>query len=56
MSGGGFRRLPILDPDGRPTGILRVSDVVHYLVEHFPKTVYNLPPVPKPVMHEREGP
>jgi CBS domain-containing protein len=56
MSAGGFRRLPILDGDGKPTGIVRASDVVHYLVEHFPKSVYNLPPIARPLTHEREGP
>jgi CBS domain-containing protein len=56
MSGGGVRRLPIIDGDGKPTGIVRAIDVVHYLVEHFPKSVYNLPPVARQVMQEREGP
>jgi len=56
MSSGGYRRLPIIDCEGRPLGVLQVAGIVHYLVEHFPKTVYNLPPVTHPVMHEREGP
>lgn len=56
MSGGGFRRLPIVDADGKPTGVVRAIGVVHYLVEHFPKSVYNLPPVGRQVMQEREGP
>lgn len=56
MSSGGYRRLPIVDHQGRPVGVLEVAGIVHYLVEHFPKTVYNLPPVAHPMMHEREGP
>jgi CBS domain-containing protein len=56
MSSGGYRRLPIVDPDNRPQGVLEVSGIVHYLVQHFPQTVYNQPPVSHPVMHEREGP
>ena len=56
MSSGGYRRLPIVDADGRPTGLIEVAGIMHYLVEHFPKTVYNLPPTPHPVSHEREGP
>lgn len=56
MSSGGYRRLPLVDNKGRPLGILDVSGIVHYLVEHFPKTIYNLPPVAHPVIHDREGP
>lgn len=55
MSEGGYRRLPIVDKEGRPLGVLKVSGIVRYLVEHFPETVYNLPPDPNPVTHEREG-
>jgi CBS domain-containing protein len=56
MSSGGYRRLPIVDSSNRPLGILEVSGIVHYLVQHFPKAIYNLPPVAHPVMHDREGP
>lgn len=56
MSSGGYRRLPLVDADGRPIGLIEVAGIMHYLVEHFPKTVYNLPPTPHPVTHEREGP
>lgn len=40
----GHRHLPVIDDAGRPVGILSVKRVVHYLVEHFPATVHNLPP------------
>ena len=40
---------------GRPAGVLSVKRIVHYLVEHFPAIVYNLPPDPKSVPHEAEG-
>jgi CBS domain-containing protein len=56
MSSGGYRRLPIVDAQGVPLGILEVSGIVHYLVQHFPKTIYNLPPVAHPVMLDRDGP
>jgi CBS domain-containing protein len=56
MSTNGYRRLPIVDDQGRPTGLLDVSGVIHWLVDHFPSEVYNLPPVAKPAMHQREGP
>lgn len=55
MSAGGYRRLPILDGNGQPRGILDTAGVVRFLVEHFPYTVYNLPPEPGVVMQEREG-
>lgn len=56
MSAGGYRRLPIVDAQNHPTGLLQAAGIVHYLVQHFPKTVYNQPPVPYPLTQEREGP
>ena len=44
MAEGGYRHLPIVDQDQKPTGVLAVHGIVHYLVDHFPETVYNLPP------------
>ena len=55
MSRGSYRRLPVVDETGRPVGLITVSGIVHFLVEHFPQTVYNLPPEPNPVTQEREG-
>jgi CBS domain-containing protein len=55
MSEGGFRHLPIVDSEQKPTGVLAVNGIMHYLVDHFPETVYNLPPDPKAVTREREG-
>ena len=54
MEEGGYRHLPIVDND-KPMGVLSVKRIVHYLVEHFPGTVYNLPPDPGAVQQEREG-
>jgi CBS domain-containing protein len=54
MEEGGYRHLPIVDGT-RATGLLSVKGIVHYLVEHFPSTVYNLPPDPGAVQQEREG-
>jgi CBS domain-containing protein len=54
MEEGGYRHLPVMD-EGKPVGILSVKRIVHYLVEHFPGTVYNLPPDPGAVQQEREG-
>jgi CBS domain-containing protein len=55
MSFGGFRRLPMVDKAGRPVGMVKASSIVHYLVEHFPQTVYTLPPQPHAAVQEREG-
>lgn len=55
MSEGGYRHLPMIDDEGRPTGVVAVHGIVHYLVDHFPATVYNLPPNPKAAPKEREG-
>ena len=55
MSAGGYRRMPILDDSNQPIGMAAVTGIVHYLVEHFPEAVYNLPPDPDPITHEREG-
>jgi CBS domain-containing protein len=55
MAEGGYRHLPIVDASGRPTGVVAVHGIVHYLVDHFPATVYNLPPNPNDAPREREG-
>jgi len=55
MSRGGYRRLPMVDPDGRPKGFVTVSGILHYLVGHFPAVVYNLPPNPHHSTQTREG-
>jgi CBS domain-containing protein len=55
MSEGGYRHLPIVDDAGKPTGVVAVHGIVHYLVDHFPETVYNLPPDPKAAQRAREG-
>jgi CBS domain-containing protein len=55
MSAGGFRRLPIIDAQGKVQGLLKVSGILHYLVEHFPKIIYTLPPEPHHKTLTREG-
>ncbi len=55
MSQGGYRHLPILDEAGKPIGMETVYGIVHYLVDHFPQTIYNLPPDPHSITSEREG-
>ncbi len=55
MAQGGYRHLPVVDKSGKPDGVVAVHGIVRYLVDHFPETVYNLPPDPKSVTREREG-
>lgn len=55
MSQGGYRHLPIIDDQGKPSGTLSTHGLVHYVVEHFPGTIYNLPPTSTQVSTEREG-
>jgi CBS domain-containing protein len=55
LSQGGYRRLPIVDDQGRPTGILKMEGILHYLIEHFPSVIYNLPPEPHHVARETDG-
>jgi CBS domain-containing protein len=56
MQKGGYRHLPVVDEDGRPLGVLSARRVVHYLVEHFPELVFNLPPEPDRYPETPEGP
>jgi CBS domain-containing protein len=56
MQKGGYRHLPVVDELGRPLGILSARRVVHYLVEHFPALVFNLPPEPDRYPETPEGP
>ena len=55
MSQGGYRHLPIVDERQVPTGVVAVRGIVHYLVDHFPQTIYTLPPEPGQNPSAREG-
>jgi len=55
MVDGGYRHLPVVDVEGRPLGVLSVKGVIRYLVEHFPATIYNLPPDPSVFPLQAEG-
>lgn len=49
------RHLVVLNEDGKSCGFLSVRRIVRELVEHFPATVYNLPPDSTKIQMEREG-
>lgn len=55
MDEGGYRRLPVVDAKGSPTGLVDVKSVVHFLVEHFPAAVYNQAPRALQNSKSREG-
>lgn len=56
MSLGGYRHIPLVDKAGAPVGTVSVKDIVGYLVGFFPKSVINLPPVPRAnYARQREG-
>jgi CBS domain-containing protein len=55
MSDKGYRRLAIVDETGKPVGLAGAQGIVHYLVDHFPESIYNLPPRPTAGQAEREG-
>lgn len=55
MSAGGYRRLPVVDGAGKPLSVVKVSSILNYLVDHFPKVIYTLPPSPHHKTQEREG-
>lgn len=55
MAEGNFRHLPIIDSEHKPKGVVAVHGIVRYLVDHFPETVYNLPPDSKAAQRAREG-
>jgi CBS domain-containing protein len=46
MTVGGFRHVPLVDNQHRPVGVVSVKDIVHIIVEHFPKNVLNVAPNP----------
>jgi CBS domain-containing protein len=55
MDEGNYRRLPVVDAAGTPVGIIDVKMLVHFLVEHFPTTVYNQASQDQLIAKNREG-
>jgi len=46
MSVDGYRHIPIVDAQGRPTALVSMRAIVEYLVVLFPQEILNLPPSP----------
>jgi CBS domain-containing protein len=55
MEEGGYRHLPVVNGNDHVVGMLSVKRIVHYLVEHYPKTVYTQPPELDVVQKDRDG-
>jgi CBS domain-containing protein len=56
MSIGGYRHVPLVNNALTPVGVISVRDIVNYLVRFFPKSVMNLPILPRGnYAKEREG-
>jgi CBS domain-containing protein len=53
MLTGGYRHLPIVDPDGALVGLVSVRDILVHIVGFFPDEFVNLPSDPE---HEARGP
>jgi CBS domain-containing protein len=46
MSVEGYRHVPLVDGNRRPTGVVSVRDIVAWVCELFPASVLNIPPRP----------
>jgi len=55
MKDGGFRHLPVIDGEGRPVGIISIRNIVTYIADQFPDTIYTLPPDPDKLPETPEG-
>ncbi len=55
MTQHGYRHIPLLDERGRRAGMVAARDIVHYIAEHFPAEVVNLPPSLHQVFNTPEG-
>jgi CBS domain-containing protein len=51
----GFHRLPLIDSEGDPVGVVSMRNIIGYLSGFFPKDVLNLPPDPTKIFRRREG-
>ena len=51
----GFRHIPVVDEQGKPTAVVSMRDLVEYLSGFFNRDVLNLPPDPRPSFRHRDG-
>lgn len=55
MSSGKFRQVPVVNGQGNVIGVIGTAGILRYLVEHFPRIIYTLPPSPHHKMEDRDG-
>ena len=51
----GFRHIPVVDEQGKPTAVVSMRDLIEYLSGFFNRDVLNLPPDPRPSFRHRDG-
>ena len=51
----GFRHVPLVDEQGRPTGMVSMRELIDYLSDFFSKDVLNPPPDPNGGFRSRDG-
>jgi len=55
MYGKQCRHIPVLNDAGLPVGSISIKRALHFLGEHIPEVIYNLPPEPNQFPATREG-
>ncbi len=55
MNEGQYRNIPVVNARGVIVGNVTYYAVLKFLSDHFPQTVYNLPPDPTNFAQDREG-
>ena len=55
MRGNGLRHLPVVDSSGLAVGTISIKRAVHFLSDHLPQAILNLPPEPDQYPGRAEG-
>jgi 2-oxoglutarate/2-oxoacid ferredoxin oxidoreductase subunit beta len=51
----GFRHIPLVDDEGKPTAVVSMRDLIEYMSSFFKRDVLNLPPDPRPSFRNPDG-
>lgn len=51
----GYRNVPVIDSNNIIRGNVTYYSILKFLTDHFPETIYNLPPDPSNFAQERDG-
>lgn len=55
MAVGGYRHVPLIDQNGKPTAVVSMRDIVDFIVSLYPTEVLNLPDADQPSSDSPEG-